>query len=76
VVCCVMVRGMYPNSPHIESTLRSIRRYVKRAEELMLAAAKGEFPGESRMGSKDRRSIHSQDGLHTIFMRCPSSFDC
>jgi hypothetical protein len=39
-----------------ESTMRSIRRYVERAEELMLAAAKGDFPGQSRMGSKDRRS--------------------
>jgi hypothetical protein len=38
----------------VESTLRSIRRYVERAEELMRAAAKGEFPGKSRMGSKDR----------------------
>jgi len=34
-----------------EPTFRSIRRYVERAEELMLAVAKGEFPGESRMGS-------------------------
>jgi hypothetical protein len=40
--------------PDIESTLRSIRRYVQRAEELILAAAKGDFFGESRMGSKDR----------------------
>jgi hypothetical protein len=28
---------------------------VERAEELMLAAAKGDFPGQSRMGSKDRQ---------------------
>ncbi len=48
--------GTDPNSPDIESTLRSIRRYVERAEELMLAAARGDFPGQSRMGSKDRRS--------------------
>ena len=48
--------GTDPNSPDIESTLRSIRRYVERAEELMLAAARGEFPGKSRMGSRDRRS--------------------
>jgi hypothetical protein len=45
-----------PKSPNMESALRSIRRYVERAEELMLAAAKGEFPGKSRMGSKDRWS--------------------
>jgi hypothetical protein len=45
-----------PNSPNMESALRSIRRYVERAEELMLAAARGDFPGQSRMGSKDRRS--------------------
>ncbi len=45
-----------PQSPNMESTLRSIRRYVERAEELMLAAAKGEFPGKSRMGQKDPQS--------------------
>jgi hypothetical protein len=27
---------------------------VERAEELMMAAANGEFQGESRMGSRDR----------------------
>jgi hypothetical protein len=43
-------------SPDIESTLRSIRRYAERAEELMLAAARGDFPGQSRMGARDRRS--------------------
>jgi hypothetical protein len=46
-----------PQSPNMESALRSIRRYKERAEELMLAAARGDFPGQSRMGSKDRRSI-------------------
>jgi hypothetical protein len=46
--------GTDPNSPDIESTLRSVRRYVERAEELTLAAARGNFPGESRMGSRDR----------------------
>lgn len=45
-----------PNSVGFESTLRSIRRYKERAEELMLAAARGDFPGQSRMGSKDRRA--------------------
>ena len=48
--------GTDPNSPDLESTLRSIRRYVERAEELMLAAASGDFPGQSRMGSKDHKS--------------------
>jgi hypothetical protein len=43
-----------PNGPNVETTLQSIRRYVARAEELVLAAAKGDFPGESRMGSRDR----------------------
>jgi hypothetical protein len=45
-----------PNNPDIVTVLRSIRRYVERAEELMLAAAKGEFPGDPRMGLKERRS--------------------
>lgn len=34
---------------YTESQLRSLRRYVKRAESLMLAAAKGDFPGRSYM---------------------------
>ncbi len=41
-----------PSSSGVESTLRSMRRYVQRAEELMLAAARGDFPGEARMGSR------------------------
>ncbi len=45
-----------PKTAGLESTLRSIRRYVERAEALMLAAARGDFPGESRMGSKTGRS--------------------
>jgi hypothetical protein len=48
--------GTDPSSPDIESTLRSIRRYVERAKELMLAAARGDFPGQSRMGRKDHQS--------------------
>ena len=45
-----------PQSPNMESALRSIRRYKERAEELMLAAARGDFPGQSRMGRKDHQS--------------------
>ena len=45
-----------PKTAGLESTLRSIRRYVERAEALMLAAARGDFPGEARMGSKAGRS--------------------
>jgi hypothetical protein len=41
-----------PKGAGLETTLRSIRRYVGRAEELMLAAAKADFPGQARMGSK------------------------
>ena len=45
-----------PKTAGLELTLRSIRRYVERAEALMLAAARGDFPGKSRMGSKAGRS--------------------
>ena len=41
------------DSPDIESTLTSIRRYIRRARSLMKAAAVGDFPGKSRMGSKN-----------------------
>jgi hypothetical protein len=41
-----------PKSAGLESTLRTIRRYIERAEELMLAAAKGDFLGQARMGTQ------------------------
>ena len=53
----VFTRENYPiraaRRAGFESTLRSIRRYVARAEELMLAAARE--PRKGRMGPKDRR---------------------
>lgn len=36
-----------PNGPNMRSALRSLRRYIYRAEALVEAAARGEFPGKS-----------------------------
>lgn len=37
-----------PDNPGLPNQLRQLRSYIKRAEELTLAAAKGDFPGRSK----------------------------
>ncbi len=41
-----------PDNPGLPNQLRQLRSYVKRAEELTLAAARGDFPGRTNTGSK------------------------
>lgn len=40
------------DNPSLPNQLRQLRSYVERAEELMLAAAKGDFPGRTKAGSR------------------------
>jgi hypothetical protein len=54
-VCRAQQWSIGPFQAWSEFPLRSTRRYVKRAEELMLVVTRCVFQGESHMGSKDGR---------------------
>ena len=41
------LRDVNPDDPGFPNQLRQLRRYIERAEDLVLAAAKGDFPGRT-----------------------------
>lgn len=43
------LREVNPDDPAFPNQLRQLRRYIQRAEALVLAAAKGDFPGRSSL---------------------------